>query len=196
MLAGHSFEHEIAMATSLGILGSVDANRNDYQSGWDTDQFPNNVPEMAVAMYYILKSGGLTTGGFNFDSKIRRQSIEPVDLIHGHVGGMDVCARALKAAAKMIEDNVWGAYVEERYAGWNSRGGQGDALRQALAGRDRRAGRGAGRQSEAALRRAGISGECHQPLCLSLSRKTCPTGHTFLHGCTDSTALAMRIQTN
>ena len=120
VLAGHSFEHEIAMATSLGILGSVDANRNDYQSGWDTDQFPNNVPEMAVAMYYILKSGGLTTGGFNFDSKIRRQSIEPVDLIHGHVGGMDVCARALKAAAKMIEDNVWGAYVEERYAGWNS----------------------------------------------------------------------------
>ncbi len=120
VLAGHSFEHEIAMATSLGILGSVDANRNDYQSGWDTDQFPNNVPEMAVAMYYILKSGGLKTGGFNFDSKIRRQSIEPVDLIHGHVGGMDVCARALKAAAKMIEDNVWGAYVEERYAGWNS----------------------------------------------------------------------------
>ena len=120
VLAGHSFEHEIAMATSLGILGSVDANRNDYQSGWDTDQFPNNVPEMAVAIYYILKSGGLTTGGFNFDSKIRRQSIDPIDLIHGHIGGMDVCARALKAAAKMIEDNVWGAYVEERYAGWNS----------------------------------------------------------------------------
>ena len=124
VLAGHSFEHEIAMATSLGILGSVDANRNDYQSGWDTDQFPNNVPEMAVAMYYILKSGGLTTGGFNFDSKIRRQSIDPIDLIHGHVGGMDVCARALKAAAKMIEDNVWGAYVEERYAGWNSAEGK------------------------------------------------------------------------
>jgi xylose isomerase len=120
VLAGHSFEHEIAMATSLGMLGSVDANRNDYQSGWDTDQFPNNVPEMAVAMYYILKSGGLKTGGFNFDSKVRRQSLDPADLIHGHVGGMDVCARALKAAAKMIEDNVWGAYVEERYAGWNS----------------------------------------------------------------------------
>jgi xylose isomerase len=120
VLAGHSFEHEIAMATSLGMLGSVDANRNDYQSGWDTDQFPNNVPEMAVAMYYILKSGGLKTGGFNFDSKVRRQSIDPVDLIHGHIGGMDVCARALKAAAKMIEDNVWGAYVEERYAGWNT----------------------------------------------------------------------------
>jgi xylose isomerase len=120
VLAGHSFEHEIAMATSLGMLGSVDANRNDYQSGWDTDQFPNNVPEMAVAMYYILKSGGLKTGGFNFDSKVRRQSLDPADLIHGHIGGMDVCARALKAAAKMIEDNVWGAYVEERYAGWNS----------------------------------------------------------------------------
>jgi xylose isomerase len=120
VLAGHSFEHEIAMATSLGMLGSVDANRNDYQSGWDTDQFPNNVPEMAVAMYYILKSGGLKTGGFNFDSKVRRQSLDPADLIHGHIGGMDVCARALKAAAKMIEDNVWGSYVDERYAGWKS----------------------------------------------------------------------------
>jgi xylose isomerase len=124
ILAGHSFEHEIALATSLGILGSVDANRNDYQSRWDTDQFPNNVPELSVAMYYMLKSGGLKTGGFNFDSKIRRQSIDPADLLHGHVGGMDVCARALKAAAKMIEDNVWGSYVEERYAGWKSAEGK------------------------------------------------------------------------
>jgi xylose isomerase len=124
ILAGHSFEHEIAMATSLGILGSVDANRNDYQSGWDTDQFPNNVPELSVAMYYMLKSGGLKTGGFNFDSKVRRQSIDPADLLHGHIGGMDVCARALKAAAKMIEDNVWGSHVEERYAGWKSAEGK------------------------------------------------------------------------
>jgi xylose isomerase len=75
-------------------------------------------------MYYMLKSGGLKTGGFNFDSKIRRQSIDPADLLHGHVGGMDVCARALKAAAKMIEDNVWGSYVEERYAGWKSAEGK------------------------------------------------------------------------
>ena len=94
VLAGHSFEHEIATATALGIFGSVDANRNDYQSGWDTDQFPNNVPEMALAIYYILKAGGFTTGGFNFDSKLRRQSLDPVDLIAAHVGGMDVCAKA------------------------------------------------------------------------------------------------------
>ena len=104
VLAGHSFEHEIATAVALGIFGSVDANRNDYQSGWDTDQFPNNVPETALALYYILQGGGFTTGGFNFDSKLRRQSLDPVDLIAAHVGGMDVCARGLLAAAAMIED--------------------------------------------------------------------------------------------
>ena len=103
-LAGHSFEHELATAIALGILGSVDANRNDLQSGWDTDQFPNNVPEMALAFYHILKAGGLGTGGFNFDSKVRRQSLDPADLIAAHVGGLDVCARGLHAAAAMIED--------------------------------------------------------------------------------------------
>ena len=79
-LAGHSFEHELALASSLGMLGSVDANRNDLQSGWDTDQFPNNPGEMALAFYYILKQGGLGNGGFNFDAKVRRQSLDPADL--------------------------------------------------------------------------------------------------------------------
>ncbi len=120
VLAGHSFEHEIATAAALGVFGSVDANRNDYQSGWDTDQFPNNHPEMTLGIYQILKAGGFTTGGFNFDSKLRRQSLDPVDLIAGHVGGMDVCARALLAAAALIEDGTFDKAVADRYAGWNT----------------------------------------------------------------------------
>jgi xylose isomerase len=119
VLAGHSFEHEIQTANALGIFGSIDANRNDYQSGWDTDQFPNNVPEMSLALYYILKGCGFSTGGLNFDSKLRRQSIDPMDLIHGHIGGMDVCARALIAATKMLEDGALDAFVTDRYDGWN-----------------------------------------------------------------------------
>jgi xylose isomerase len=125
VLAGHSFEHEIATAVALGVFGSVDANRNDYQTGWDTDQFPNNVPEMALAIYYILKGGGFTTGGFNFDSKLRRQSLDPEDLIAAHVGGMDVCARGLLAAAAMIEDGGLARVLAERYAGWDDPAAQG-----------------------------------------------------------------------
>jgi xylose isomerase len=120
-LAGHSFEHELALATSLGMLGSVDANRNDLQSGWDTDQFPNNPGEMALAFYYILKQGGLGNGGFNFDAKVRRQSLDPADLLYGHVGGLDTLARGLKAAAAMIEDGTFDRELEERYAGWQER---------------------------------------------------------------------------
>jgi xylose isomerase len=126
ILAGHSFEHEIALANALGIFGSIDMNRNDYQSGWDTDQFPNNVPEMALAFHEILKGGGFKTGGTNFDAKIRRQSIDPQDLIIAHIGGMDTCARALKAAARMIEDKALTGPVADRYAGWN--GAEGKAM--------------------------------------------------------------------
>lgn len=120
ILAGHSFEHEIALASALGILGSIDMNRNDYQSGWDTDQFPNNTPEVTLAYYEILKDGGFKTGGTNFDAKLRRQSLDPEDLILAHVGAMDICARGLKAAAAMLEDGTLEAMREERYAGWNS----------------------------------------------------------------------------
>jgi xylose isomerase len=120
-LAGHSFEHELALASSLGMLGSVDANRNDLQSGWDTDQFPNNPGEMALAFYYILKQGGLGNGGFNFDAKLRRQSLDPADLLYGHVGGLDTLARGLKAAAALIEDGTFDRELEERYAGWQER---------------------------------------------------------------------------
>jgi xylose isomerase len=122
ILAGHSFEHEIALAASLGIFGSIDMNRNDYQSGWDTDQFPNNHAEKALAFYEILKAGGYTTGGTNFDAKIRRQSLDPADLILAHVGGMDTCARAFKAAAAMLADGTLERLRAERYAGWDSAG--------------------------------------------------------------------------
>ena len=124
ILAGHSFEHELALAASLGIFGSIDINRNDYQSGWDTDQFPNNVPEVALAYYEILKAGGFTTGGTNFDAKLRRQSLDPEDLILAHVGGMDACARGLKAAAAMLEDGTLEAMRAERYAGWDTEDAQ------------------------------------------------------------------------
>jgi xylose isomerase len=118
ILAGHSFEHELALANALGVFGSIDMNRNDYQSGWDTDQFPNNVPEMALAYYQVLAGGGFTTGGTNFDAKLRRQSIDPEDLLIGHIGGMDCCARGVKAAAKMLEDKALSGPLSERYAGW------------------------------------------------------------------------------
>ena len=118
ILAGHSFEHELALANALGIFGSIDMNRNDYQSGWDTDQFPNNVPEVALAYYYILMGGGFKTGGTNFDAKLRRQSLDAEDLLIAHIGGMDCCARGLKAAAHMIEDKALSQPLEERYAAW------------------------------------------------------------------------------
>ena len=120
ILAGHSFEHEIALATSLGLFGSIDMNRNDYQSGWDTDQFPSNHPEMALAFYEILRAGGYTTGGTNFDAKLRRQSLDPADLVLAHVGGMDTCARALKAAAALLDGGEMEAARKARYAGWDT----------------------------------------------------------------------------
>ncbi|WP_068306392.1 xylose isomerase [Pararhodobacter sp. CCB-MM2] len=124
ILAGHSFEHELALAAALGIFGSIDMNRNDYQSGWDTDQFPNNVPEMTLAYYEVLKAGGFTTGGTNFDAKIRRQSLDAEDLILAHVGGMDACAAGLKAAAAMLSDGKLEAAREARYAGWDTDDGK------------------------------------------------------------------------
>ena len=123
-LSGHSFEHEIATAIDLGIFGSIDMNRGDMQCGWDTDQFPNNIPETALAMYLILKGGGFTTGGLNFDAKVRRQSIDPEDIFHGHIGGMDVSARALLIAEKMITDGKFAQVTEDRYAGWKGSFGQ------------------------------------------------------------------------
>ena len=124
-LSGHSFEHEIATAQALGIFGSIDMNRGDAQLGWDTDQFPNNIPETALALYHIYKHGGFTSGGLNFDAKVRRQSIDAEDLFLAHIGGMDVCARALLIAEQMIKDGGLQAAVDQRYAGWNGELGQG-----------------------------------------------------------------------
>jgi xylose isomerase len=123
-LSGHSFEHEIATAAALGILGSLDMNRGDPQLGWDTDQFPNNVPETAMALYHVLQAGGLGSGGLNFDSKVRRQSIDPEDIFHGHIGGMDVCAKALLVAEQMLQDDQLKAAVDARYAGWDTPAGK------------------------------------------------------------------------
>jgi xylose isomerase len=119
-LAGHSFEHELSYATANGIFGSIDMNRGDPQNGWDTDQFPNNISDVALALYIIFRSGGFTTGGVNFDAKLRRQSIDPNDLFHAHVGGMDVCARGLLIAEKMIENDLLGQLRQDRYAGWSN----------------------------------------------------------------------------
>jgi len=119
-LAGHSFEHEIATAGSLGILGSLDINRGDALLGWDTDQFPNDLWTMSMSMYHVIKAGGLGKGGCNFDAKVRRQSFTPEDMIHAHVGGADLCARAFLTAAKIIEQGAYDAILEERYKGWKS----------------------------------------------------------------------------
>jgi xylose isomerase len=119
-LAGHSFHHEVVYAIDNGIFGSVDANRGDAQNGWDTDQFPNSVEEMTPIMYEILRSGGFDNGGFNFDTKLRRQSMDRLDLFHGHIGAMDTLARALIAAAALIEDGALESARDTRYEGWST----------------------------------------------------------------------------
>jgi xylose isomerase len=118
-LAGHSFHHEVAYAIANDVFGSIDANRGDYQNGWDTDQFPNSVDELALALYEIVRAGGFTTGGFNFDAKLRRQSLARSDLFYGHIGGIDTLARALLVAAEMIETGTLEQLRQERYAGWS-----------------------------------------------------------------------------
>ncbi len=119
ILAGHSFEHEIALVSALGIFGSPDINRGDHLLGWATDQFAMNMPEMALAMYELLKAGGFTTGGLNFDAKIRRQSIDPDDLLHAHAGSMDACARGLLIAAQMLKHGKLEKAVAKRYGKWD-----------------------------------------------------------------------------
>lgn len=119
-LAGHSFHHEVAYAVDHGIFGSIDANRGDAQNGWDTDQFPNSVEELAVVLFEIVSAGGFTTGGFNFDTKLRRQSSDRTDLFHGHIGGIDTLAQALLVAQALIDDGVLQRTRTERYSRWDS----------------------------------------------------------------------------
>ncbi|MDR0511906.1 MAG: xylose isomerase [Treponema sp.] len=121
-LAGHDFFHELETAAAAGLLGSVDANRGDPMNGWDTDQFPMSYYESALAMYVILKSGGFTSGGLNFDARIRRNSVDPADLFIAHIGGMDVFAVGLQIAQRIIEDGVIPAFVKNRYASYSAGG--------------------------------------------------------------------------
>ena len=119
-LAGHTFDHELQVASDAGLLGSIDANRGDYQNGWDTDQFPVDPMELTLAMRIILKQGGLAPGGINFDAKIRRNSTDTEDLFYAHIGGMDAFARALLSAHAMIEDGALDKFVKERYSSFDT----------------------------------------------------------------------------
>jgi len=125
LLAGHTLEHEIALAQALGVFGSIDMNRGDELLGWDTDQFPNNLPQVALALYYVLRGGGFTTGGLNFDAKLRRQSIDPNDLVAAHAGAVDLCARALLVAEEMIDNGALAERLRQRYSGWEGKLGKG-----------------------------------------------------------------------
>jgi xylose isomerase len=119
-LAGHTMHHECEVAAAAGALGSIDANTGNELIGWDTDQFPTNLYLTTAVMLTVLKSGGFTTGGLNFDAKVRRESFEPVDLFYAHIGGMDAFARGLKAAAAIRADGRIGEIVRNRYASWDS----------------------------------------------------------------------------
>ncbi|AQT69140.1 Xylose isomerase [Anaerohalosphaera lusitana] len=119
-LAGHTFQHELEYAVANDMLGSVDANRGDMLLGWDTDQFATNLYDSTLAMYTIIKGGGFTSGGLNFDAKLRRESVDPIDLFHAHIGAMDCFARGLKIAEKMIADGRLEQKLKQRYSGWDS----------------------------------------------------------------------------
>jgi xylose isomerase len=119
-LAGHTMQHELEVASAAGALGSVDANMGDELLGWDTDQFPTNVYHTTQVMLTVLKMKGFTTGGLNFDAKVRRESFEPVDLFYAHIAGMDAFARGLKAAAAMRKDGRLSDFVQRRYSSWDS----------------------------------------------------------------------------
>ena len=119
-LAGHTFQHELDYAAGHDLLGSIDANRGDPLLGWDTDQFPTDMRDATLAMLVVLRSGGFTTGGLNFDAKLRRQSTDPVDLFYAHIGGMDTFARALKIADQVIQDGRLDELMRLRYASWDS----------------------------------------------------------------------------
>ncbi len=119
-LAQHTFQHELQVAADAGVLGSIDANRGDYQNGWDTDQFPNNLYELTEAMLVILESGGFKSGGVNFDAKTRRNSTDLVDIFYAHIGGMDTFARALLTAQAILDDGEYTRLRKERYASFDN----------------------------------------------------------------------------
>jgi len=119
ILASHTFEHELQVAADAGLLGSIDANRGDYQNGWDTDQFPADIFEVTQAMLVILEYGGLAPGGINFDAKLRRNSTDLIDVFYAHIGGMDIFARALETAHAILENSDYKKIRAERYASFD-----------------------------------------------------------------------------
>jgi len=119
-LAGHTFQHELQLARINNALGSIDANQGDLLLGWDTDQFPTNIYETTLAMLEVVKMGGFTKGGLNFDSKVRRASFEPVDLFYGHIAGMDAFAQGFKIAYRIVQDGIFDKFIEERYASYRT----------------------------------------------------------------------------
>jgi xylose isomerase len=127
-LAGHTFQHELQVAADAGMLGSIDANRGDYQNGWDTDQFPNNINELVEAMLVIVEAGGFAGGGINFDAKRRRNSTNVEDLFYAHIGGMDAFARALIVADNILRQSDYTAIRKQRYASFDT--GDGKAFEQ------------------------------------------------------------------
>ena len=127
-LAHHTFQHELQVAVDAGVLGSIDANRGDYQNGWDTDQFPNNIYELTETMLIILESGGFKTGGVNFDAKTRRNSTDLIDIFHAHIGGMDMFARALLTAQAILDNGEYSKLRKDRYSSFDS--GKGKAFEQ------------------------------------------------------------------
>ncbi len=124
ILAVHHFEHELAVVSAEGMLASIDMKRNYYQSGWDTDQFQNKVPEVVLAYYHVLKNGSFSIGGTNFDAKLRRQSLTAEDFLAGHIGAMDTCVRGLKAAAAMLDDSGLETALKQRYVSWQTQEAQ------------------------------------------------------------------------
>ena len=131
-LAGHTFSHELQVSADAGLLGSIDANRGDYQNGWDTDQFPNNVYELTEAMLVIIEAGGFAGGGINFDAKVRRNSTDAEDLFHAHIGGMDAFARSLLVAYDVLSKSGYKKFRAERYSSF--REGQGRAFSEGKLG--------------------------------------------------------------
>jgi xylose isomerase len=166
-LAGHTFTHEIQVAADAGVLGSIDANRGDYQNGWDTDQFPNNLNELVEAMLIILEAGGFGGGGINFDAKIRRNSTDPADLFHAHIGGMDVFARALVIADKILQNGEYTKIRKDRYASYD--GGKGAEFEAGkLSLEDLRQYAIDNGEPKNDQRQAGIPGESHQQVYLNI----------------------------
>ncbi len=123
-LAGHTFQHELQVAADAGLLGSIDANKGDYQNGWDTDEFPTNIYEITEAMMVILRAGGFTNGGINFDAKVRRNSTDTEDIFIAHISGMDTFARSLLIADKILKESDYLAFRKRRYESFDKGSGK------------------------------------------------------------------------